>query len=63
VSRLHATLKLNGGKVTVIDAHSRNGVFVNGIQVRFAELRDGDLLAFGHVRFRYRIGAAGGLDN
>ncbi|TAK53027.1 MAG: FHA domain-containing protein [Gammaproteobacteria bacterium] len=63
VSRLHATLKLNGGKVTVIDAHSRNGVFVNGIQVRFAELRDGDLLTFGHVRFRYRIGAAGGLDN
>ena len=60
VSRLHATLKLKGDKVTVIDAHSRNGVLVNGIQVRFAELRDGDLLTFGHVRFRYRVGADSG---
>jgi hypothetical protein len=57
VSRLHAVLKLRGGEVTVIDANSRNGVFVNGIQVRHAKLADGDMLAFGTVRFRYRVGS------
>lgn len=62
VSRLHAVLKLNGGDVTVIDANSRNGVYVNGIQMRHAKLADGDVVTFGTVRFRYRVGsgAAGG---
>ena len=40
----------------MVDANSRNGVFVNGIQVRYAKLEDGDLLTFGTVRFRYRVG-------
>jgi pSer/pThr/pTyr-binding forkhead associated (FHA) protein len=59
VSRLHAVLNAQGADVTVIDANSRNGVYVNGIQVRHAKLSDGDLLTFGTVRFRYRIGSAG----
>jgi len=57
VSRLHAVLKLRGRDVTVIDANSRNGVYVNGIQVRHAKLADGDMLTFGTVRFRYRVGS------
>ena len=62
VSRLHAVLKTHGSEVSVIDANSRNGVFVNGIQLRYAKLEDGDTLTFGAVRFRYRIGSgsAGG---
>lgn len=62
VSRLHAVLKLRGREVTVIDANSRNGVYVNGIQLRYAKLDDGDTLTFGAVRFRYRVGsgASGG---
>ena len=56
VSRLHAMLTLRGGEATVVDANSRNGVFVNGIQVRYAKLEDGDLVTFGTVRFRYRVG-------
>ncbi|MGH8134979.1 MAG: FHA domain-containing protein, partial [Steroidobacteraceae bacterium] len=57
VSRLHAVLKTRGREVSVIDANSRNGVFVNGIQLRYAKLEDGDTLTFGAVRFRYRVGS------
>jgi hypothetical protein len=59
VSRLHAVLKLREGDVTVIDANSSNGVLVNGIQLRYAKLVDGDTLTFGSVRFRYRVGSDG----
>lgn len=57
ISRLHAVLKVKGQDVTVIDANSRNGVYVNGIQVRHSRLNDGDMLTFGSVRFRYRVGS------
>lgn len=58
VSRLHAMLTLRNGEATVVDANSCNGVFVNGIQMRYAKLEDGDLLTFGTVRFRYRVGSS-----
>ena len=57
VSRLHAMLTVRDGEATVVDANSRNGIFVNGIQVRYARLDDGDLVTFGTVRFRYRVGS------
>lgn len=57
VSRLHAVLHVRGREVTVIDANSRNGIYVNGIQLRYAKLDDGDNLTFGTVRFRYRVGS------
>ena len=56
VSRLHAMLTVRNGEALVVDANSMNGVFVNGIQVRYAKLEDGDQLTFGTVRFRYRVG-------
>lgn len=58
VSRLHAILTLRNGAATVVDANSRNGIFVNGIQVRYAKLEDGDVVTFGTVRFRYRVGGS-----
>lgn len=58
VSRLHAMLTLRNGEATIVDANSRNGVFVNGIQVRYATLEDGDIVTFGTVRFRYRVGGS-----
>lgn len=63
VSRLHAMLTVRNGEAMLVDANSRNGIFVNGIQVRYARLDDGDLVTFGTVRFRYRVGsdAAGSL--
>jgi hypothetical protein len=57
VSRLHAMLTVRNGEAMVVDANSRNGIFVNGIQVRYARLDDGDLVTFGTVRFRYRVGS------
>jgi chaperonin cofactor prefoldin len=58
VSRLHAMLTLRNGEATIVDANSKNGVFVNGIQVRYARLEDGDVVTFGTVRFRYRVGGS-----
>ncbi len=57
VSRLHAMLTVRNGDAMLVDANSRNGIFVNGIQVRYARLDDGDLVTFGTVRFRYRVGS------
>ena len=57
VSRLHAMLTIRNGEAMLVDANSRNGIFVNGIQVRYARLDDGDLVTFGTVRFRYRVGS------
>jgi len=57
VSRLHAMLTVRNGEAMLVDANSRNGIFVNGIQVRYARLDDGDLITFGTVRFRYRVGS------
>ncbi|MGH8129647.1 MAG: FHA domain-containing protein [Steroidobacteraceae bacterium] len=57
VSRLHAMLTVTNGEAMLVDANSRNGMFVNGIQVRYARLDDGDLVTFGTVRFRYRVGS------
>ncbi|HEX9707840.1 MAG TPA: FHA domain-containing protein [Steroidobacteraceae bacterium] len=57
VSRLHAMLTVRNGDAMLVDANSRNGIFVNGIQVRYARLEDGDLVTFGTVRFRYRVGS------
>lgn len=57
-SRLHAVLYLERGSTVVEDACSTNGVFVNLLRVRRAVLVDGDTVAFGNVRFQYRVGPA-----
>ena len=57
MSRLHAMLTVRSGEAMLVDANSSNGIFVNGIQVRYARLDDGDLVTFGTVRFRYRVGS------
>ncbi len=56
VSRVHAVLRLEGDKVVVEDAASTNGVYVNGIRVRKAELNDFDTVAFGSVGYLFRLG-------
>lgn len=57
-SRLHAVLHLERGSTVVEDASSTNGVYVNMVRVRRAVLLDGDTVAFGTVRFQYRVGPA-----
>lgn len=47
VSRAHATLEVVDGSVTVRDASSLNGTWVNGICVDAAPLAEGDVLQIG----------------
>lgn len=47
VSREHATLTMTGGEVSVADAGSLNGTYVNGVCVDRAILRDTDVLQIG----------------
>lgn len=42
VSREHAILKCVGNQLIIIDNHSANGVYVNGKQIKTAELQPGD---------------------
>ena len=53
VSRLHASLYNENGKLSVEDRGSRNGVVVNGARITGRhELGDGDRLAFGQQTIR-----------
>jgi EAL domain-containing protein (putative c-di-GMP-specific phosphodiesterase class I) len=55
VSKLHAKIELNNGRLFVQDLESRNGTFVNQRRVSSVEpLREGDLLQFATSAFRLR---------
>lgn len=53
VSREHAEIVREGEMIKVTDLGSANGLRVNGQEVQQAELRPGDMLELGQVRFRY----------
>jgi pSer/pThr/pTyr-binding forkhead associated (FHA) protein len=56
VSRTHAQLQRVDDEYTIEDLDSRNGVFLNGLRVHAAVLRDGDQLQLGDVVFTYTEG-------
>jgi pSer/pThr/pTyr-binding forkhead associated (FHA) protein len=57
VSRHHAQLEVQGQRVRLVDLGSRNGVYVNGLQVRGARLVfDGDLITLGSERLEIQVG-------
>jgi pSer/pThr/pTyr-binding forkhead associated (FHA) protein len=58
VSREHATLQIAGDEVSVSDAGSLNGTYVNGVSVDRAVLRNGDAVQVG--RFQMVFLAGGG---
>jgi hypothetical protein len=45
VSRIHATLSTRGAATFIVDADSKNGIFVNSARVNRHELRDGDVVS------------------
>lgn len=53
VSRSHAVLSVVGGEVTVRDAGSLNGTYVNGVCVDSAVLSNGDLLQIGTFQMSF----------
>ena len=56
VSRRHARIVRTGGAATLFDDGSTNGTFVNGQKVTgSADLKPGDAVQFGSVRFRYEV--------
>jgi hypothetical protein len=55
VSRVHATLELQGDHVVVRDAGSTNGTFVNGERVQVRTLQPGDRVAFGKTEMAVEV--------
>ena len=55
-SRKHAILTRNGADYAIRDNDSRNGVFLNGVKIYSAELRDGDVVQIADSVFVYHDG-------
>jgi len=55
-SRRHALIRRRNQEYSVFDLDSLHGVFLNGIKVHSAVLRDEDVLQFGDAVFIYREG-------
>ena len=53
ISRNHAKIVREEGRYKVVDLGSANGVKVNGETYHSIDLRKGDIIELGHVRFRY----------
>lgn len=53
ISRHHAKVIRENGSYAIVDLQSANGVRVNGEDYGKVELRAGDVIDLGHVRFRY----------
>jgi hypothetical protein len=56
VSRQHARFSRIDDEYQVEDLESRNGVYLNGLKVHLAVLREGDEVQFGDLIFLYREG-------
>jgi hypothetical protein len=52
-SRHHAVLRLHGTDCILFDNDSDNGVFLNGVKVHSAVLRDGDIIQLADSVFIY----------
>ncbi|MEO0813239.1 MAG: FHA domain-containing protein, partial [Myxococcota bacterium] len=53
VSRHHAKIIVSGDSYRIIDMKSANGTLVNGEEYAQIELKSGDLIELGHVKFRF----------
>ncbi|MBL7685559.1 MAG: FHA domain-containing protein, partial [Deltaproteobacteria bacterium] len=54
VSRQHATINYIRGGYVIVDLKSSNGVYVNGEKVEEHELQDGDEIAIGSYKMKFR---------
>jgi pSer/pThr/pTyr-binding forkhead associated (FHA) protein len=57
VSRQHARFVRLDDEYQIEDLDSRNGVYLNGLKVHLATLREGDELQLGDLVFLYREGS------
>lgn len=57
VSRLHAMIFFDeSGEVGILDLVSKNGTFVNGVEVESRVLKKGDLVTIGGTKIRFESG-------
>ncbi len=56
VSRKHLSLYRSEGEMMCKDLNSHNGLFLNGVKVYSASLRDGDTIQIGDLIFIYHQG-------
>ena len=55
-SRYHAVLIRRGLDYVIRDTDSHNGIYLNGVKVHTATLREGDVIQIGDCAFVYREG-------
>lgn len=55
ISMQHCALEVEGGKVTLVDLESRNGIFVNGKKVTSAQLKNLDEIQIGFTKLKIVI--------
>jgi len=60
VSRRHCRFIFDNGAWQVVDLDSLNGVFVNGVRVRQAELHDQDIIGIGSFNFQIDLQSGSG---
>ena len=64
VSQLNCLLLRNqDNSYSVLDVSSKNGTYINGVQVKEARLEDGDTLWVGTIEFEYHSGGCGMNDD
>ena len=56
ISRQHAFVTKTGTDYTIRDNDSHNGVFLNGLKIHSAVLRDGDVIQIGDASLIFREG-------
>ena len=56
VSRKHISLLRDNNDLVCLDNKSHNGIFLNGVRIHSASLRDGDTIQIGDVIFLYNQG-------
>lgn len=63
ISRAHAVLGYDAGKLYVEDLGSTNGTLVNGVRERRVLLADGDELQMGKLQLKIRLAPAPGASH
>lgn len=58
-SRVHFFVEVNPPLCRLLDMNSHNGTLVNGVKVKEADLRDGDVIKAGHTAFRVAVSRTG----
>ena len=57
LSRRHLKVTVTPTEVRCVDLDSANGVFLNGLKIHSAVLRDGDVIQLGRVVFSFKEGS------